>query len=476
MIEILTILLGLLTGPQTIELGVTGPVDRVEVRLNGEAITQVQGPPWEFRCDFGKELRPHSLEAIAFAADGRELGRDSRWINMGANQARAQLVLLPGPDGTPQALRVTWESIGQLRPKELGVSLDGVPLPFTDPEHIPLPELDHSMIHFVTATLRFADGSTSYLETGFGGELGFELTTELTPVAIEPTSRRLPSEKRLAKGFTAGGESVAIHGVERGEGHVVVVRDPSIQPTLDRLTWYVLKRVVPEPNDPERTGNGLLHRLENETPREKKMGDGVQTFGFGDSAPRTGRAGLRALATLGKESHIRFVSPESGRLAPEGVLPEVFLHSPAFAATEGGLGQLALAHPPQRFETRLADAVALAGSLAHSARGRRAVLLFLGDDSYDTSRLSPEEAQAYLRDLGVPLWVVRFGSGPTPWGEGFDLGSLDKPADAQRRFAQVFEELKKQLDRQRLVWLEGRHLPQDIALSDSLEGVVLTGR
>jgi len=37
----------------------------------------------------------------------------------------------------------------------------------------------------------------------------------------------------------------------------------------------------------------------------------------------------------------------------------------------------------------------------------------------------------------------------------------------------AFARMRKDLDSQQMVWLEGRHLPQDIALSDRAAGVEL---
>ena len=42
------------------------------------------------------------------------------------------------------------------------------------------------------------------------------------------------------------------------------------------------------------------------------------------------------------------------------------------------------------------------------------------------------------------------------WGEPRDVSSV-------RKLEQAVKELKTELDRQRLVWIEGIHLPQDIA-------------
>ena len=82
MIEIVTLFLGLVTGPQAVELQVGAPVGAVEVELDGELVEWLDGPPWRFEVDLGEALAPHELVAIAHDESGRELARARRWINI----------------------------------------------------------------------------------------------------------------------------------------------------------------------------------------------------------------------------------------------------------------------------------------------------------------------------------------------------------------------------------------------------------
>jgi hypothetical protein len=52
------------------------------------------------------------------------------------------------------------------------------------------------------------------------------------------------------------------------------------------------------------------------------------------------------------------------------------------------------------------------------------------------------------------------------WGHVEDISSFAKLKTA-------FAVMRKDLDSQQMVWLEGRHLPQDIALSERAVGVEL---
>jgi hypothetical protein len=76
----------------------------------------------------------------------------------------------------------------------------------------------------------------------------------------------------------------------------------------------------------------------------------------------------------------------------------------------------------------------------------------------------------YLESIHVPLFVWSlYGpntSAAKRWGEAEDISSVYKLSAAVAR-------LRAELESQRIVWLEGRHLPQAIALSPSAQGVDL---
>ena len=118
----------------------------------------------------------------------------------------------------------------------------------------------------------------------------------------------------------------------------------------------------------------------------------------------------------------------------------------------------------------MSDAVAVAGIRAAEGNGRRAVILLLGQEREDGSRFSVEAARSYLNALRVPL-IVWDLSGPAKdvppgWGEPRPVDNVDDLVRAVRR-------VRYQLDRQRIVWVNGRHLPQDIELSDKAKGIRL---
>jgi hypothetical protein len=82
MIEIVSLFLGLVSGPQPVELAVGGRPAAVEIRLDGELVAGLTSPPWRFEIDLGEALAPHELVAIARDESGRELDRARRWVNI----------------------------------------------------------------------------------------------------------------------------------------------------------------------------------------------------------------------------------------------------------------------------------------------------------------------------------------------------------------------------------------------------------
>ena len=117
---------------------------------------------------------------------------------------------------------------------------------------------------------------------------------------------------------------------------------------------------------------------------------------------------------------------------------------------------------------RLAEAVALAGLRAAADGCPRTVVLVIGDDIVDHSGYPPSVVREYLRALRVPLvvWSTTQKGPPDPWGVDeitTGLGGIEK---ASRRLLQG-------LGRQWIVWVEGRHLPNEIELADNNKGLRL---
>jgi hypothetical protein len=121
---------------------------------------------------------------------------------------------------------------------------------------------------------------------------------------------------------------------------------------------------------------------------------------------------------------------------------------------------------------RLADAVVAAALTAADYSHPRAVVLVLTGNP-DASFRSARAAQSYLADLGVPLVVWLAGpAAPVAaldWGGGEDVHT-------RAALRAAVKSLEAALDEQRIVWVEGAHLPQAIAVSPKATAGVAIAR
>jgi hypothetical protein len=115
---------------------------------------------------------------------------------------------------------------------------------------------------------------------------------------------------------------------------------------------------------------------------------------------------------------------------------------------------------------RLADALAVAGMNASSRNRRRAVVLLLGpEDLTDQSQLSPGQVRAYLSHLKVPLYVWTL----SPASEMEKVRALWPEARGIHRlsdFREAVWQLNQDVEKQRLLWVEGTFLPQWLELTE----------
>lgn len=435
MIDFVSLLLGLITGLHPVELSVVGEVAAVEVRLNGEVIETLDGPPWRLNCDFGKDLRPHELLAVAVDEHGKELGQARRWVNLSQIESSdAALAFTTGEDGWPTAVGVAWEAIGQRQPPQVKMSFNGVLLAVADSERVPLPDYDPNDLHVVSAEIAF-ERETTHLDAVFGGENGREISTELTAVAIHLQRGRLPNKNKLRGWFQKDGKTLTVHGVENGPAEVIVVRDPLAVEGLQRLSSTALSST---------------------------LGD---------------RQSNRAMLPgwLGEDVHLRVMTPQAAPLTSAPVVPDLFLRSSWTAMEKTGFLWQSVTTRPQNFPIRLTNATAVAGLLAHAGTRRRAVVLMLGGSANDSLAYDEGAVRSYLRNLGVPLFVWSMVPPPEApeWPEARDM--QPNYQHLKKRIRSASREVRENLDSQRIVWLRGRYLPQSITLAPEAEGICLVG-
>jgi hypothetical protein len=445
MIAFATLLLGLISGVYPIEVTVGGQVTAVEITLDGAPAGRIDGPPWVARVNLGSDLRPRELTAHGLDAEGKEIAHVTQWLNLPRPPAEVDIVLENGADGTPKAAALAWQSVNGVKPASIGLTLDGRALPVDERGHAELPPRDLKVLHILTAELWFPPGLLARKDVVYGGEYGSEVSTELTavPVRLHPGAS-LPPPEGLQGWFAAGGQPLPVAAVEDGPGKVILVRLPSGTEISSKLV-------------PGRRGSALGFR------------NGRLQLGSGENA-----GSFRNEMRLGKEDKVRFLSLSSSPYKSSRVPAELFDMSRQLGYEDGGFfwyltNSRVLADSGGR-ERRVTDAVAVAGLQAAAENYRRAVVLVLGRDSDDSSRYDPDTVRRYLESIHVPLFVWSLYGPNTAaakrWGGAEDISSFYKLSTAVTR-------LRKELESQRIVWLEGRHLPQSIALSGSVQGVEL---
>ncbi len=422
MIAFASLFLGLVFGAETVEIVVGDSVAAVELRLDGERLGVMRGAPWSMPCDFGAELAPRLLEAVAFDDQDREIGRAVQWLNLPQPRAVISTVLEPRRADGSRAVRVSWESAAGAAPESVSAALDGTPLAVADPHRIALPPVDEGQLHLLQIEMRFEDRVSSRVDLTFGGAYTDEVSTEMTALPMWATKKpkRPPTAAAVGDWFVKGGERLRVITVEKGTAEVVVVMGRAF-------------------------------------PRFVAPGERYKP-------PKSLR--------LAEDLRLRFVSPVPEQTEGVATTFELFPISPAYDAGSDDLYRMlsSLMRPPQDGRPRAAAAVAVAGLAAYDGRHRRAVVLIPDSDPQTPDALDPARARRYLEHLRVPFYVWDPERRPArdlaAWGEVEAAGSLEQLAAAHA-------ELRDDLEGQWIVWLDGRHLPQDISLAPEAEGFTL---
>lgn len=422
-IAFLTLFLGLTSGVQPFELSLAGHAAKVEIVLDGTAVLRLGGPPWKGKIDLGADLLPHELVARALDAEGREIASARQWINLPRPPAEVELVLEGGRAGAPERVRLTWERLTQDPPLSGSLSLDGQPLQLDPAGRATLPRYDPGSAHVLTAEVLFPSHVVARKDLIFGGE-GGETYTELTAVPVRmDKGRRVPTAAELQGWFVDGkGSPLNVTAVENGPGELYLVRVPS--------TDYVKNQL----------GVGRSTKLQPMPPM-----------------------------VLGKEDLIRMVSPWSRAYVGGNARSDLFDLSPRSPSRYGLTVHLldAFFKRDGSEVLRPADAVAVAGLHAMAGGRRRVLVLVLDAQSGDESLYPPASVRRYLSAIRVPLHV---------WSLDRDVSSMKAWGDVQdasnaAALDTAFRKAAVDLERQRVVLIEGRHLPQSIHLSPKAAGI-----
>jgi hypothetical protein len=435
MIEFITLFLGgLVTESQPVEIMAGDTVAVVEVRLDGELEQRLSAPPWRLRVDFGPELSPHVLEAIALDSEAKELARTRQWVNMSPQPAQSSLVVEGVEQGKGAIARASWESLAESEePESVEVYFDGQQLPPQNPRSIQLPTFDPDQTHHLRVRLQFTEVLFSEAEAVFGGVYGNEVSTEISAVPIRFEKGSKPkSAQTMEDWFSVGGSPQVIHAVEKGTAEIIVVRDLATEARLEELASQAAH----------------LEKMANQA------------------------GGLETGIVLKAHHQISFVSPCPEKQRKGGFRRSVYPHTRSFSSQDGTLLRLLTRVVPENCSEdrqQLADAVAVAGLSASGDGLRRVVILLIDGEPQDYSDRTPAQSIAYLKKMRVPLFIWNLDrSNPleTAWGQATNVRKLGL-------FGRAFKLVEKTLDHQLIVWLEGLHLPQSIELRPDIEGISL---
>jgi hypothetical protein len=435
MIEFLSLFVGLVIGVHKVDVAVASPVARVEFRLDGEVVGEVVDAPWAVQVDFGRVLLPVEFEAVAFDSDGDEIGRDRQFLNLPGQRAEAEIVAIRDESGAVTAARLTWTSPEFNKPRKISMELDGRALKVRPQQRIDLTDIPEADVHVLTAEFEFSSDLVLRRELVFGPEFEGEHDSGLTAVAVVLDDLDdLPPIEAMDGWFVRAGTELRVAAVEKPGARVVLVRDPTVVHRLAAM-------------DPE------LEQRRKKARRDASGGRMLDTFD--DDVDLLTLSPEPMVSDEGSPATLLFPFSAKPNPGSEGVVAGTIGTSPASL----------LAGP-----LMMSDAVAVAGIRAAEGNGRRAVILLLGQEREDGSRFPVEAARGYLDALKVPL-IVWDLSGPTKkvppgWGDARPVDNVDDLVRAVRR-------VRYQLDEQRIIWINGRHLPQDIELGPKAKGISL---
>jgi len=391
---LVTRLLGLVSGEHPITVQVDSTVRAVDVVVDGKTLTTLREAPWRTVLNFGAELAPHELTAIAYDANGAEVGRDTQLVNLARPPAEA-IIGLERAGGKLRAT-VRWQHIAAATPEKIELKLDGKTIA-TGEASVALPAVEPTAVHVLQAEVLFPGGTTASKELVFGGQYSEQVPSELTAVLAHGTSDC----------FQLGGATVRAAAVEKPDAFVHFVRGSDADLGRRRLRM---------PGAGSRETGQLMHtpfRLEN--------------------------------------TQMCYIWPTSREIHTDDTeaVTNLFWRSEVVSGKWGTQRMLSLYPGPATKSQRFADAVAVAGVQALAGAKRRAVVLVLTGER-DDSRHSAGVVRRYLQRIGVPLIVWSIvgddPKGAAEWGAVTNISNAD-------RLRRATEKLREELESQRIAWL-----------------------
>lgn len=424
MIEFVTLLIGLVTGPRAVEMVAHGEVAAIELFLDGQLVHRFEEEPWVTEVDFGQVLKPHRLEASSFDADGELLGSTGQIVNYSRSSFEAAVVLDSTASGPARSGRVVWEGAFQGPPRQIDLHFDGHPLPVGPAGEFNLPAYDNQASHVLEAMVIFPDGSRGMASRTVAGEYTDQTSAVLTAVPVRSPSAD-PLSAASVRGWVERDESpLDAFTVSAPTGVLVVVRDDLLaKRPRTAMPWLGTYR----PSRRNRSAASFNYDAIAICPRPLESLPG--TFRLSRPTEVNTAIGLTAILAY------------RGSLVPDGEID----------------GRK-LVKKPQR----LFDSLAVAGLNAARKNTPRVVILMIGRTLKDNSQLAGAQAVAYLESIHVPLMIW---SPSEESLETYGLSAHSKVFLGMEGFLSLATAVEQELKSQRIIWVAGEHLPTELSLS-----------
>ena len=414
-LSILTFPIGLVIGEHSVDVDLGASAEPAELSLDGKPVCSLTAVRTRCVVDFGKAPHVHLLELVRHDAAGRMMASARRWVNHPGQEAELAIRLAARDETATCQGTVIWSHPRKQNPVVLEIEGAGVQIPIDNDGRsfrFLCPISGEPLI--ITASAIFPDGSraeTVVVPRGFGNRV----EAGLTAVALRSTDRDAATCRIVKKELAKVAEPVEKAGYE-----IVFVLTPGEEYTTLYESGWIITRY-----------------------RQFKPSWRQTIYRFRDA------------------DRLWFVVPDERLSRMNGF--------------ENGRGEwlmslIGIGSNKIDGRIRVADAVATSGLVAAAGPRRRALVLMLGSENYpDESLFSPMQAQSYLAEIGVPLYVLRMGAAHDDgWPAGMRVESMGT-------FARALKSVKDSLDDQCAAWFHGDLHPDQVAAMLP-DGLTIAGR
>jgi hypothetical protein len=407
-IVFVSLFLGLVSGVQPVELRVDASVKTVRLLLGGSELAVLHQAPWRVDADFGPVLEPRELIAVAYDDHDQEIDRISQILNLPHPSAEVQIALQKD-HGLPSSVELIGKHLQFRKPTTATIHLDGTPLKVHDLT-APLPALDWTRSHVISAELHFDDGAVARSETVINGGFSDSTGTQLSAVVV---TGRSDKKENLDRCFTADGVALHVAAIEKTNALVIFVKEP----------------------DPDKAPS--LEAIQ----RQARLS-------------ALARAALARDTKLDIDMTERIVWPIAQQFSSSTEGTSILFEystdiDPEKRTVFDVLGIPMWATPSPDTPRQFADAVAVAGLQTLMPARRRAVVL-IASQVPDQSHHTVAQVRHYLRSIHVPLFVWSLTAHPPDaaeaWGEMEDVSHLNGLRAAVGKLRRAVEE-------QQLAWV-----------------------